>query len=365
MAFGIWHLASIMQESISKILNSNETDIRKRKIVLTRAIPIYVKDILSFENFENSEKARFYRRNIKRSLAQLSHMERFMLIIRLLTYIYIIPLLRISIIAFVLIFNLYNFVYLGFISCSRTVKNNNPNINTHIPIFKPITFTHRKASAHPLISWPASADSNYKNKNMNMNTTMHTNTTSEILQLVVNIEQNKTVLEDARLQYSKVAISSYKLDGKQNVRYSDNQKIHLSSRRTQIVFDYNANLKTLLKPPNIVENKLLQSLLVEPLVKKTEKVKISKKNCKQHKSEVKHKPKPKQKPNPQQKQIQRSQEELQNKILQKFKDKTIYDDDLNGYVLIDRRIVVLIEDDKPHVYKVSQQFIDRLIKNKK
>lgn len=345
----------------------------REQMVLIRDIPNYISEMMCF----NSSKARMQKRNIKRAIAQLSFIERCTLVFRLITYMYILPIVRISIVGFVLTFQFYNFIY--------------PNIISPFTITSS-SITTSKPSAR-LIDKPIITES------------------SKIASSIGTLKPHKTKIKinnDVQikpLKPSAIAISSFTLNGKQSFQYTNYSHLPISTKTRQIAFDgaiydygnngygnndYSnngySNNKKLLKPHSNIPKPDKLDLHLAPQVKKSIPIPApapatSKPTSKPKPAPAKTKPtlapakiKPKANKNIKSNQCKmqtQSQQQIHpqlNNRQQSSKHIDMRDDDddfIYGYVLVDKKIAVVIEDGKTKVYKVSQNFIDKFLENSK
>ena len=92
-------------------------DVHKRKkTVLFKDIPKTIDDIVILSKGWNPASARINNRNLKKIFGLLSEESRILLIIRLITYLYIRPFLRLSFLVFLILFRFYHSIHPEIIS---------------------------------------------------------------------------------------------------------------------------------------------------------------------------------------------------------------------------------------------------------
>ena len=92
-------------------------DVHKRKkTVLFKDIPKTIDDIIILSKGWNPASARINNRNLKKIFGLLSEESRILLIIRLITYLYIRPFLRLSFLVFLILFRCYHSIHPEIIS---------------------------------------------------------------------------------------------------------------------------------------------------------------------------------------------------------------------------------------------------------
>lgn len=324
-------------------------DIHKRKkTVLFKNIPRHINELVTFQN-GNPASARINHRNLKRIIGILSDTTRNALIIRLILYIYVLPFLRLSLVMFLILFRYYHYTHPEFIPA----RMNNSTMISNI-------WTNYYLADLTISTVPVPGS--------NIITSPHTTTTTTT---PTHIFQSPQIPTSASTTDPKQSLQSANHKTKSaRVQYFNYSYLPLTTRTHQVVFyDYSDN--NLLKPAMSNPDKKLVQEMLEPLKTPTPFIK--------HKTPAATKAKPKSKLA---KQIMITKTNdtrpiTKKKIIKKIhkrsngkartvpvKQSASHDDDdhINGYLVIDKKLVIIVENGKTYIYRVPQSFIDKYTK---
>ena len=301
-------------------------DVHKRKkTVLFRDIPKTIDDIVILSKGWNPASARINNRNLKKIFGLLSEESRILLIIRLITYLYIRPFLRLSFLVFLILFRFYHSIHPEIISA---------RMNDSLLI--------RSFWTNYYIN-PGFLSNSYYLRTQ-------TGTQSGIPAILETSAHNQTVPESNRaIQY-----------------------IQLSNSRTQVVFANKPTEKRLLRPVITSINNTM--MLVDfttpipsfkPILSSVKKVDTKPKITSQItiSEPVSSLPTNTKKP------IQPigNKNKIQKIKNTNFKIKTKRGNKLNsndfiyGYINVDKRIAVIYDNGISYFYKLSKEFLDKYV----
>jgi len=316
-------------------------DVRKRKkTVLFKDIPKTINDLINSQEGWNPASARINQKNLKRMVGLLSDEACSVLIIRLIVYLYIKPFLRFLLIVFLILFRFHHF--------------------TH-----PETISARMNESFLIRSvW----SNYYTNPDFLTRTSVNTNTKN------IGIQQKEYTRED--LKPSVNATSPIHIaDSSTKIKNDSRKKIQLSNPSKQVVFANNNTPKRRLLRPVVtsLNNTMMLVDFTTPLVsssippsslsKKVQKPEI-KSTMKSQITVSKPMETPPKSVNSNKKTIHKIKHlNIKNKKNSKKNSKQIRKFDINdfvyGYVIVDKKLVVIYENGVPYFYKVSQAFIDK------
>lgn len=320
-------------------------DVRKRKkTVLFKDIPKTINDLITSQEGWNPASARINQKNLKRMVGLLSNEARIILIFRLIIYLYIKPFLRFSLIVFLILFRYYHF--------------------TH-----PETISARMNESFLIRSvW----SNYYTNPDFLTRTNVNTNTNTNTKNIGIQLKGYAN--ED--LKPSVNATSTLHItDSSTTKKNNSSIKIQISNSSKQVVFvNNNTSKKRLLRPVvTSLNNTMMLVDFTTPLVSSS--IPPSSLSKKVQKPEIKSILKsqitvsnpmastPKSL-NSNKKTIDKIKHlNIKNKKNSKKNSKQIRKFDINdfvyGYVIVDKKLVVIYENGVPYFYKVSQAFIDK------
>ncbi len=124
---------------------SNQSNTKKKKenkTVLFANIVVKISDIVKYKN-GNPASARIHQHNFQRLFAMLNDYQRKILLIKLILYIYIMPFIRYSSIAFLVLFRFYHIYHPEFITARI---NNSPSMSRFWSNYYPIGIYHNNSN---------------------------------------------------------------------------------------------------------------------------------------------------------------------------------------------------------------------------
>jgi hypothetical protein len=353
--------SSTPEDSLYSYILKTYHGVRKRKqTILFKDVPKTMDDLVVSSEGWNPASARINQRNLKKMIGLLSDEARIFLLIKLITYLYIRPFLRLSILVFLILFRCYHSMHPEIISARmnesfliRSIWSNyytNPEFlsNTYYPTSRP--------------GIQSNLTSNIKlNLNVSANAIAHT----------VNVSSNNTILTVSEKR------------GGAPIQYFNYPYLPLTNSRKQVVFTTNHIVKKLLRPViTSINNTMMLVDFTTPLYytrPSTRPSTLSKKHVditpkitsqitistpmsslptktKKLNMSMRNKNK-KQKKNTKRTIADKSTKANARDIIKgNTKLNSIY-----GYINIDKRIAVVYENGIPYFYKLSKKFLDKYL----
>lgn len=324
----------------------------RKKTVLFNNVPTTMKDIINEpENGWNPASARINQKNMKKIIALLSDEERINFIIKLITYLYIIPFLRLSVLVFLILFRFYHSVHPEIISARmnesfliRSFWSNyytNPRFLSQSNHFIPYYGVNQ--TIHPQI--PDSLDKKMPETNSSINNTLPIPSITKSNTTIKYYNSSKLLLSNFRTQ---LVFTTHHTVNKlsQPAITSINNTMMLVDLSTPIHY-FRANPHSLIKldvqpkiTPQITINKPKPNQLSESIKNKNNS-KIGKKGKQTNKKQnIKNR-------NFKKNNMRGSVQNINSHIY--------------GYIIVEKGIAVVYENDVPHIYKLSKAVLDKYL----
>jgi hypothetical protein len=309
-------MSSLYYQILEKYHNPDSKKTKKKTILFAKIVHNF--DELVIYNNLNLASARFNPKKLRRLIGMLSNMQSIALIIRLICYLYIMPFLRISLVVFLVIFRLYHF--------SNPVFINDRIMNSRIVASIWTNYEFNKLQIIEQRVTPINT----------LYPSINHNVTTSILSMI------KTNLSNIGKQLNHIGYELYRSNNNTQYQGYSSYSSYFVSKKN---FEHVKSIKQIVKKKT---SSLLEQIKITPPQLSIPEISNNyfqkhKPNSKKFKSNKGHKTK---------------------KLKEKIKDYLIYTKNtkygkIYGYILHDKGIAVIIENEDVYIYKLPKHLLDK------